>query len=113
MDLAAFLSAVTEWAAEEHLVEGVALVGSHARGTAGADSDVDLVILCDTPERLMDGGWTSRFGNATSIAVEDHGVVLANPVDGVDDGDVGDGSARWGGRSGTGREEAGHHQQQR
>jgi len=34
-------------------VRGVGLFGSHARGTAGADSDADLVVLVDQPGFVM------------------------------------------------------------
>lgn len=36
-----FLSAVVAWATEEPDIKGLALVGSHARGTARIDSDID------------------------------------------------------------------------
>ncbi|MBN1315772.1 MAG: nucleotidyltransferase domain-containing protein, partial [Anaerolineales bacterium] len=40
-----FLSAVVTWASAKPDIVAVALVGSHARGTSGPGSDVDLVIL--------------------------------------------------------------------
>lgn len=36
--------------------EKVILFGSHARGEAGPDSDVDLFILKETPKRKLDRG---------------------------------------------------------
>lgn len=54
----------------------VALVGSHARGNARADSDVDFVIQCTSPARyLEDHTWISEFGVVQSVSVEDWGIV--------------------------------------
>lgn len=36
---------IVDWAKEQPTVQAVALVGSHARGTAQADSDIDIVVL--------------------------------------------------------------------
>ena len=48
---------VTRWAARRSDVVGVLLVGSCARGAAGPDSDVDLVLLTTDPSRYTDGAW--------------------------------------------------------
>ena len=56
----ALLARVRAWAAAREDVRAVALVGSWARGTATAGSDVDLVVLVDDPDRYLDdeeGGW--------------------------------------------------------
>lgn len=42
----------------EYAPERVILFGSHATGTADADSDIDLLIIKDTPERFLDR-WTT------------------------------------------------------
>lgn len=39
--------------AEEYAPERIILFGSYAYGTPGPDSDIDLLIIKDTPERLM------------------------------------------------------------
>jgi uncharacterized protein len=44
--------------AEEYAPERVILFGSHAYGHPGPDSDVDLLIIKDTPERFIDR-WTT------------------------------------------------------
>jgi uncharacterized protein len=41
---------ILEWARAQPTFEAVAVVGSHARGTARADSDIDLVLLTTDPE---------------------------------------------------------------
>ena len=74
----AFLARVSEWAARSPGVRGLLLVGSHARGEARPDSDVDLILLCDSVTALVaDPSWTSRFGPVTRIAVEDWGRVTS------------------------------------
>ncbi len=53
-----------------------ALVGSQARGTAGPDSDVDLVILAREPRvYLKETAWAGRFGQIEKQQVEDYGRV--------------------------------------
>jgi predicted nucleotidyltransferase len=42
-----FLNEFTCWALTQGDIQGVALVGSYARGTATETSDVDLVLLAD------------------------------------------------------------------
>ena len=72
---AALVAAVD--AARQVGAAGVALVGSHARGTARTDSDLDLVLLVQEPDRLLkSSGWFSYFGEGTVlIRTEDFGGV--------------------------------------
>jgi uncharacterized protein len=41
---------VTAWAKAQPMIRAVALVGSHARGTAGPDSDIDFMLLATDPD---------------------------------------------------------------
>lgn len=69
-----FFSAIRDWAAETPQIESVILVGSYARGTNHAGSDVDLVILtADKAGMLRDRSWTARFGSAVKSQVEEYG----------------------------------------
>lgn len=78
MFVSELLGNVVSWAAEDASVVGVALVGSHARGVARSDSDVDLVILTlDLRPYLEDTGWLERFGTVTSCKTEDWGPVTS------------------------------------
>jgi uncharacterized protein len=71
-----FLRSVTHWAEKRPDMVAVALVGSWARGTARAESDVDLLLLLDAPERyLKDRNWVSLFGRPVWQGMEDWGKV--------------------------------------
>ncbi len=73
-----FLRELREWAESDGAVAAVALVGSHARGDARPDSDVDLVVLSSSPARLLaDRGWTARFGVVKAAEFEDWGRVTS------------------------------------
>lgn len=47
-EVSAILADVCRWARSRSDILGVALVGSHASGRAGEESDVDLAIVTDT-----------------------------------------------------------------
>jgi predicted nucleotidyltransferase len=69
-----FLVDFTEWAETQEEIAGVLLVGSHARGQAREDSDVDLVILAQRPERyLEDVSFVVQFGSVVRFEKEDYG----------------------------------------
>jgi len=73
-----FLNSVTEWAQNQPSISGVALVGSHARGEARPDSDIDLVLLCADPQAfLSDASWIERFGDVETCQTEDWGMVTS------------------------------------
>ena len=61
---------------EQTAIEGVALVGSHANGTAGADSDIDLMILStNRGQYLQNQEWLSLFGRVNDSWRETWGCV--------------------------------------
>lgn len=73
-DIRDFLNSFVAWASEQPDVQGIALVGSYARGAARDDSDIDLVILTDQPKRyLEDIIWTQYFGTVEKHQTEDYG----------------------------------------
>lgn len=73
-----FLEAVTHWAEACPDILGAALVGSYARGTAGPDSDVDLVLIASAPQDLIAlPDWVRKFGEVRSIVLEDWGLVTS------------------------------------
>ena len=71
-----FLREFSGWAQSHADIMAVGLVGSQARRTAGADSDVDLVILARDPQVfLLDAAWLDRFGTVERQQLEDYGRV--------------------------------------
>jgi predicted nucleotidyltransferase len=69
-----FLDAFVPWASVQEDVQAIALVGSYARGAAGDDSDIDLVLLTGEPQKyLEDLKWMERFGLVEKHQTEDYG----------------------------------------
>ena len=69
---------VRNWAELRDDIRALAVVGSHARGEARSDSDVDLVVVCADPTRyLRDTNWLSTFAPVTRFSLEDWGQVQA------------------------------------
>ena len=65
---------VEQWAEEEPSVEGVILVGSYARGTQSAESDVDFCIITSEKERLLQNQqFVERFGTVLKRHLEFYG----------------------------------------
>jgi predicted nucleotidyltransferase len=78
LDVGPFLAAVAAWAAARGDIAAVALVGSHARGAATAESDIDLVVLTpDAAKYLNDHSWATAFGAVERASVEDYGAVTS------------------------------------
>ncbi len=67
---------VATWAAGQADVRAVALVGSHARGSATVDSDIDLVLVVDEVDRRLGArSWLADFGQVRDVEHEDWGLV--------------------------------------
>jgi predicted nucleotidyltransferase len=77
-DLGAFLAKVKEWATVQSDIQAIFLVGSYARGKAREDSDVDLVILTNQPNKYLDNySFTESFGTIERIEKEYWGKVTS------------------------------------
>ena len=73
-----FLHDFVGWASDQADVQAIALVGSYARGAARDDSDIDLVILTDQPQKYLDElKWTERFGSVEKHQTEDYGKLIS------------------------------------
>jgi uncharacterized protein len=73
-----FLDRVRDWAAHEPTIAAVALVGSHARGEARPDSDIDVVLLCEQPHAfLAHTSWIHPFGEVRTCHTADWGMVTS------------------------------------
>lgn len=68
-----FIKKFTNWSKNHEQILVMALVGSYARGEAKPDSDVDLVIITNQPEKfLKDDSWIKEFGEVKKQADEDY-----------------------------------------
>jgi len=79
--------AVLAWASAEPKIRAVALVGSHARGAARRDSDIDLVVLVtDSQGFRADTTWLEQIhwqavdSRAQKWQDEDYGVAWSRRV---------------------------------
>ena len=62
------LDCVRAWAAHQLAIAAVALVGSHARGEAKPDSNIDVVLLCEVPHACVaHTAWIHHFGAVESV----------------------------------------------
>lgn len=70
------IAAVRRWAAGREDIRGLLLVGSHARGEARPDSDIDFVLLCERPRQFLEASdWVAEFDLVESVEREDWGRV--------------------------------------
>src|SRR5205085_4257443 len=92
------LDRVAAWAHAQPDLAALALVGSRARGTARAESDLDLVFLTRDPERYVrDESWAQELGAASVQATAHRGALVEQRLKLVwgPELDVGVGSPRW------------------
>ncbi|HSL47236.1 MAG TPA: nucleotidyltransferase domain-containing protein [Anaerolineales bacterium] len=77
-DIRNFLNPFVAWASEQADVQAIALIGSYAREEAREDSDIDLVILTDQPQKYLENvKWTERFGAIEKQQTEDYGKLIS------------------------------------
>lgn len=70
-DVARIIAAVERWAGTRVDIRAVAVVGSWARGTATAASDIDIVLLTNDPaDYLTSTGWWDFLGSAQLVATK-------------------------------------------
>jgi uncharacterized protein len=61
---------VTAWASVRADINALFLVGSHARGEARPDSDVDFILLSTAPSVFVNNQtWVSAFGIVRQVAL--------------------------------------------
>ena len=71
-----FIKKLRIWSSEQPDIEASAIVGSWARGTARADSDIDVILITREPAKLLDGNaWVEHFGRIEKLKREDWGLV--------------------------------------
>jgi predicted nucleotidyltransferase len=73
-----FLGEIVKWASAQDDILAVALVGSRARGEAHEESDTDLVLLVEDPEKyLLRLEWLERFGGVKNHQLENYGMLTS------------------------------------
>ncbi len=78
LNIKVFLQRLVEWAKNKPDLMALALIGSHARGKASSESDVDLILLLRNPDAyLKNRDWVSKFGKPARIVKEDWGKVTS------------------------------------
>ncbi len=78
MDADELISRVARWSKRDDRVLAMGICGSHARGEARPDSDIDFCILTADPGSLLnDRTWIREFGADAEVAgaVEDYNLV--------------------------------------
>lgn len=69
-----FIEDFMRWATRRKDIRAAALVGSYAREEMEADSDVDLVIITENPEKyITNSEWARVFGKPITKKVEEYG----------------------------------------
>lgn len=72
----ALLARLPRWARSHIDVRAIALVGSWAYGVPGPDSDVDLVLLTNIPERYCLGDdWVAELGGLRLVNTQSWGAI--------------------------------------
>ena len=81
------IEVVSQWARAQPTICAVALVGSHARGTARADSDIDFVILTTDPDffhhntaRINAIGWKACKANPANWEDGEYGKLWSRRI---------------------------------
>ena len=73
-----YMEEVKQWANTDDRILALGLIGSHARKQATAKSDIDFVIICEDPLKLIkDLSWISQFGEVKSHIKERWGIVTS------------------------------------
>jgi GrpB-like predicted nucleotidyltransferase (UPF0157 family) len=89
---------LAKWASEQADVRALAMIGSWARGEGRLDSDLDILLLTDTPTPFTTSSeWLSAFGSPQVIRREQFGVISERRVrlrSGLDV-EFGIGSPQW------------------
>ena len=76
MTYAKFKRLFLKYFREQSDVDGIAIVGSYARGAQRPDSDIDAAVFCREPQQYInDHSWLKQFGEAKETTPEVWGPV--------------------------------------
>lgn len=95
--ISAFLDRLSGWAASRPDIDAVALVGSWARASARHDSDVDVIILTESPAQYIeDLDWPMQLGLSPVLKKRRWGVITEQRATlGDTEVEFGIGTAEW------------------
>jgi len=69
-----FIEDFMRWATKRKDIRAAALVGSYAREEMETDSDIDLVIITESPQKYINNTeWIRVFGKSIAQKVEEYG----------------------------------------
>lgn len=79
MNYLEFLATLDQWCNRTHDITGAAIVGSYARQSTHAESDIDIALLCQNPAHYTETKqWlTDVFPSARDVTTEQWGPVTA------------------------------------
>jgi len=87
MNAERIIQAIVDWAKAQPTIQAAAVIGSHARGTARADSDIDLVLLTPNPTSFRAGtawldaiAWNAIGAQPMKWQDEDYGALWSRRV---------------------------------
>lgn len=73
-----FIEDFMRWATKRKDIRATALVGSYAREELEKDSDIDLIIITETPQRyITNTEWTRVFGRPITKRVEKYDMLTS------------------------------------
>jgi len=76
-----FISQLNAWLRTQSSIRGALLVGSHARGDATEDSEIDILLLVTKAELYLSAtDWVHRFGTVDAIKKEKYGIATSVKV---------------------------------
>jgi tRNA(adenine34) deaminase len=79
--LGRFRARLCSWADAHEDIRALILVGSHARGEARAESDIDLIVVCADREPYLAGdAWLQSLGSIRSLNTKRHGALTSRRV---------------------------------
>ena len=76
-----FINSIKKWASSNGDIKAIAIVGSWARNSAKATSDIDLIIIIENIEKYLNNhDWLNNFGTVINIKDENWGLVKVKRV---------------------------------
>ena len=73
-----FKNQFTNWVINNSSIKAAGIIGSYARENQNPDSDIDIIILTNSPKNFIDDKqWVNNFGKTNKIKTENWGKVTS------------------------------------